>query len=105
MKNLTPKQRAYLLIGDIATSWSEVEALWYLIFTLVMKDTPRKITDAIYFQTDYGPHQRALILAAAEAAYPPDRKTKRPHPTRKKIGQLNAATEKLVGKRNQSMPA
>lgn len=99
-----PKEIAlvYQLIGQIASSWSEVEGLWYLIFTGLMRETPRLQVDSIFFMFDSSASQRALIMGVADVTYP---KTKRGtiHPLRRKLGQLNARSCDLAGLRNASI--
>ncbi|MEA2819095.1 MAG: hypothetical protein QOJ86_1099 [Bradyrhizobium sp.] len=99
-----PKEIAlvYQLIGQIASNFSEVDGLWYLIFTGLMKETPRKQVDAIFFMFDSSASQRALIMGVADATYP---KTERGtiHPVRSQLGQLNARTCDLAGLRNAAI--
>ena len=97
-------RRIYELIGEIATSWSEAELLWYLIFTTLIPQATRAQIDAIFFQWDTSAKQRELILAVADATYPNDKRG-RPHLTRRRIGQLNAATQIAAGHRNAAIHA
>lgn len=97
-------RRIYELIGEIAISWSEVELLWYLIFTTLMPQASRAQIDAIFFQWDTSAKQRELVLAVADATYPNDKRG-RPHPMRRRIGQLNAATQVAAGDRNAAIHA
>ncbi len=94
----------YALIGAIALHWSEVEELWYLIFTGLMADTPREQTDAIFFLFETGKRQRDLIISVAKATFKPD-KQNRPHKTMRQIGQLINKTETLSPKRNAAVHA
>jgi hypothetical protein len=59
--------RLYLLIGRIATDFSSIENIWYLIFTTLIHQTPRAAADAIFQQIRSGYQQRKLILAIADA--------------------------------------
>lgn len=92
----------YALIGEIATTWSEVELMWYLIFTIIMKDTPRKQAEEIFFMFETSNRHRELIMAVADAAYPCDEHA-RQHPLRRKLGQLHARTNELAGDRNAAI--
>jgi hypothetical protein len=63
--------RLYLLVGRIATDFSSIESLWYLIFTCLIHQTPRAATDAIFQQVMGGHQQRKLIVAVAKAVLSP----------------------------------
>src|SRR5215208_5152306 len=95
---------AYQLIGQIATGWSAVETLWYLIFTGLVGETPRPKVDAIFFQFETGAAQRKMIMAVADATYPPDPHN-RPHPLRRRLGQLHDQTLGAAGRRNAAVHA
>lgn len=97
-------RRIYELKGEIASSWSEVEVLWFLIFTAIMEKTPREQATAVFFMFETSAKQRDLIKAVADATYPKDR-AGRKHPTRKRIGQLIAATNDAAGNRNAAIHA
>jgi hypothetical protein len=60
--------------------------------------------DAAFFLLVTSGSQRKLIMAVAEAAYPPD-EHQRPHPLKKRIGQLNARTDTLAADRNAAIHA
>jgi hypothetical protein len=64
--------RLYLLIGRIATEFSSIETIWYLIFTTLIPQTPRPAVDAIFQQIRTGHQQRQLIVSVAEAVLPKD---------------------------------
>jgi hypothetical protein len=102
--NAPELRRIYELIGEIATSYSMVELLWYLIFTAIMQETPRTQVDAVFFQWDTSAKQRELIIAVADAAYPSD-KDGRPHRLRRRLGKLYAATQEAAGDRNAAIHA
>ena len=104
MQDHPATQQIYALIGRIATAWSEVELLWYLIFTVLMEETPREKVDVVYFQWDTNAKQRELIQAMADVAYPVG-KDDRPHPMRRRLGQLHATTNDLAGLRNAAIHA
>jgi hypothetical protein len=95
-------EQAHQLIGQIASNWSEVEGLWYLIFTCLMPGARRDQIDAIFFLFDSSRTQRVLVMAVADVLYPDD-KHKKINPTRHRIGQLNAKTEELAGWRNAAI--
>jgi hypothetical protein len=92
----------YQLIGQIASNWVEVEGLWYLIFTCLMRETPRQQADAKFFKLGTSALQRDLVMRVAEAVYP---KTDGgvPHPMIEKLGQLNARSRDLAGFRNAAI--
>jgi hypothetical protein len=62
--------RLYLLIGRIATEFSQIETIWYLVFTGLIHPTPRRAADAIFHQMRTGHQQRKMIVAIAEATLP-----------------------------------
>jgi hypothetical protein len=95
--------QVHQLIGQISTAWSEVEGLWYLIFTCLMPGARRDQIDAIFFLFETSRAQRALILTVSDVLYPPNKHTKTPHKIRKRIGELNAKTEELAGLRNAAI--
>jgi hypothetical protein len=64
--------RLYLLIGRIATDFSSIETIWYLIFTALIHQTPRPAADAIFHQIKTGYQQRQMIVAVANATLPKD---------------------------------
>jgi hypothetical protein len=64
--------RLYLLIGRIATDFSSIETIWYLIFTTLIHQTPRPAADAIFHQIKTGYQQRQMIVAVANATFPKD---------------------------------
>jgi hypothetical protein len=64
--------RLYLLIGRIATDFSAIENVWYLVFTTLIHQTPRSAVDAIFHQIRTGHQQRQMIVAVADALLPED---------------------------------
>jgi len=98
----TPPEIAQVhqLIGQVSTAWSEVEGIWYLIFTCLMPGARRDQMDAIFSMSETSRAQRALIKKVAKVLYPPNPRTKAPHRRMKRIGQLISETEKLAGYRN-----
>jgi hypothetical protein len=64
--------RLHTLIGRIATEFSSVEGLWYLIFTCLLPNTPRAAIDKIFDKFKSGRQQRELILSVAGAVLPVD---------------------------------
>ncbi|HEY6897384.1 MAG TPA: hypothetical protein VI279_08975 [Rhodocyclaceae bacterium] len=53
-------------VGFANLLWNKVEVLWYLYFTVLMRETERPRVDAIYRSHDTGNKKRALILTVAE---------------------------------------
>ena len=99
-----PKELAlvYQLIGQIASNFSEIEGLWYLIFTTLLKNTPRPQADAIFFRFDSSASQRALIMRVADETYPTAAGGTL-DPLRDQLGQLNARTNDLARLRNAAV--
>lgn len=101
-------QRIFALVGEATSIWNQVEEIWFLLFTGLLATTPRAITDTIYEQFQTGAMQRKLIMAVAPVALKPDiAKIKARDPAEhlrrrilRRIGQLNAQTSDLSGKRN-----
>lgn len=89
-----------ILVGDIATSWSAVEAYWYLIFTTLMPETPTAQVEAIYFSFETNAAQRQLVMNVAAATFP-DRNGRK-NQERIHLGQINAQTNDVAGRRNQA---
>jgi hypothetical protein len=104
MKDHPAVKEVYALIGRIATTWSEVELYWYLIFTTLLPNTERSVVDAIYFQWDTFAKQREMVLGAALAAYPLT-KAGHKHPKYRRLGQLQAKTNDAAGNRNAAVHA
>jgi hypothetical protein len=108
MFNQIALRRIYELVGEAATTWNQVENLWYLMFTVLMAETDRDKTDAIYDMFQTGAMQRQLFMRVAPIALKYDvdelRLRNPEHHTRrrilKRVGQLNAKTNDLAGKRN-----
>ena len=108
MLNQFTLRQTYELVGEATTAWNQVEGLWFLIFTALMRDTERDITDALYDMFQTGAMQRQLIMKVAPIALKYDLKgLKRQNPDhqiRKKLltrtGQLNAETNGIVSRRN-----
>lgn len=91
-------RRTLRLIGQVCKTWNDIESLWYLIYTCLVHELPRDKANDVYWSHLTFAHQRALILSLAGSCFPDVRS--RPHVLRKQIGQLNARTEELAGKRN-----
>lgn len=64
----TEVDRLHTLIGRIATDFSSVEGLWYLIFTCLLPGAHRPAVDAIFNRVRGGRQQRELVLSVAESA-------------------------------------
>ncbi len=90
------------LIGQIATEWTEIEGLWYLIFTSLMPGARRDQIDAIFFLFESSRSQRHLVMTVADVLYPPS-KYGRIHPKRRVLGQLNSRSQDLAGWRNAAI--
>lgn len=97
-------QKIVSLIGEITLHWSEVEELWYLLFTIFMPSTPREQVDAVFSLFDTGKRQRDLVRTVAAALYKPD-SCNRPHKIMKQIGRLMSKTETVSPKRNAAIHA
>lgn len=91
-------RRTLQLIGQICTTWNEIELLWYLIYTCLVHELPRDKAKAIYWMFQTFANQRALVMSLADSCFRP--KHNKPHPLRRQLGQLHAVTEELAGKRN-----
>ncbi|MGE8940481.1 hypothetical protein ACO2I3_01070 [Leptospira interrogans] len=91
-------ERIYALVGRIALSWNEVDLLWYLILTVLMKDTPREQVDAIFHLFQTGAAQRTMIMAVNGTLPEQDI-------VRKRIGSLHAKTNDASGDRNAAIHA
>ena len=87
-------QRILELIGLVTTSWNEVESLWYLIYTCLLHEAPRKKVDQIYKQFQPGSAQRQFVMALADVAFSSEPEF------RKETGKLNAETNKIASLRN-----
>jgi len=53
------------LIGRIISEWNDVEHTWYIIYSLMMYQTPKDIRDAIYKLCKTGAAQRELTMAVS----------------------------------------
>jgi hypothetical protein len=93
----TQLDRIHLLVGRIATEFSEIETLWYLIFTCLMNTTPRPVADAIFNQFKTGAQQRQMVIDVAAGALPPD------SPLLISIKTLCEQTKTLAGRRNAAV--
>ena len=102
MSHQEEEQRILALVGDVATSWSQVELFWYLIFTTLMPETPRAQVDAIFFMFETAKRQRELVLKMADVVYPNDKNGHR-HKLNKRLGQLNALTDEALADRNAAV--
>lgn len=104
----TELKEIHALVGEASSLWNQVEELWYLIFTCLMRGADRAVIDAIYNMFPTGSMQRQLITTIAPIVLQFDLKelqARNPehHARRrllKRIGQLNATTNALSGKRN-----
>jgi hypothetical protein len=98
----------FQLVGESTTLWNQVEELWYLIFTVLMDETDRDKTDAIYDLFHSGNRQRELIMRVAPIALRSDiaelKKSNPDHLARRDflaaIGKYHTATNTLAGRRN-----
>ena len=101
-------RRIYELVGEVTTTWNQVEELWYLCFTCLMANTAREKTDAIYDMFQTGAMQRQLFMKVAPIALKFDvaelKSRSSEHHTRRRLlkraGQLNSKTNELTGRRN-----
>lgn len=87
--------RLHTLIGRIATEFSSIEQLWYLIYTCFVN--PREAADAIFNQFKTGRQQRDMILAVVDAVL------KKDDDLRMQINQLCKRTWKVADRRNDAM--
>jgi hypothetical protein len=90
-------RRIHELVGQLATEVSDIDLGWYLLFTCMMHQSPREITDAIINVHKTGEGQRQTIMATAKAVFPADSEEL------KFIGQLKARTDDLIGRRNAAI--
>lgn len=86
-----------MLVGRIATEFSEIETLWYLIFTCLLNTATRQVADAIFNQFKTGAQQRQMIIDVAAAALAPDL------PLLISIKTLCEQTKTLAGRRNAAV--
>ena len=91
-------ERLHTLVGRIALSWNEVDLLWYLILTCLMKETPREQIDAVYHLFQTSAAQRQMIMAIKGTFPEKDKLAER-------LGQLNAKTNDAAGNRNAAIHA
>jgi hypothetical protein len=104
----TKLKEIHALVGESLSLWNQVEELWYLIFTGLMPGTDRAVIDAVFNMFQTGSMQRQLITTVAPVSLKFDIQKLRErdaenHARRrllKRIGQLNARTNDLAGKRN-----
>ena len=90
--------RLYLLVGRIATDFSSIEQLWYLIFTCVLNTTPRDIADVIFSQFKTGRQQRQLILELINCFFLDPK-----HPLKLEIQDLAEQTKLAANRRNDAV--
>jgi hypothetical protein len=90
-------RRIHELVGQLATEVSDIDLGWYLLFTCIMHQTPREITDAIINVHKTGEGQRQTIMATAKAVFPDG------SDELKFIGQFKARTDELIGRRNAAI--
>lgn len=100
-------KRVYELVGQVTTLWSQVDGIWYLIFTCLLPETGRDRIDAIYGRFQTGAAHRELITAVARPALDSEPKVYRRDPKARfrkqllnRIGRLNDATNLLSKRRN-----
>lgn len=86
-------RRVHELIGQLTSKVSEIDTLWYLIFTCLMHQTPRAIADAIVNVHRTGEGQRQPILAVAAVVFP------RGSAAIKFLGQLKQRTDEIASRR------
>jgi hypothetical protein len=89
--------RIHTIVGRIATEFSEVEMLWYLIFTCLLGNTPRAAVDAIFNNLKSGAQQRQLILDVAATVL--DQKSELLASIKRHVEQ----TKILAGRRNEAV--
>lgn len=89
--------RVHMLVGRIATEFSEIETLWYLIFTCLLNTTARPVVDAIFNQFKTGAQQRQMIIDVAAASLAPSL------PLLISIKALCEQTKTLAGRRNAAV--
>src|ERR1700704_5983331 len=95
---LTEKLRdIYALVGELSTRMTDIEGLWYLLFTSLMHQTPREIVDAIINVHKTAEGQRQAIVAVITTLYPKDT------PIRTFLGKLLEQTQTLTGRRNAAI--
>jgi len=87
----------HTIVGRIATEFSEIEMLWYLIFTCLLGNTPREARDAIFNNLKSGAQQRQLILDIAAAVLDNN------SDFYKSIKKLVEQTKILAGRRNDAV--
>jgi hypothetical protein len=85
------------LVGELSSQMSDIELGWYLLFTCLMHQTPREITDTIIKLHKTGEGQRQPIMAVASTVFPKD------SDSLKFIGQLKCRTDSLAGRRNAAI--
>ena len=89
--------RLYLLIGRVATEFSSIETIWYLIFTTLIHQIPRPAVDAIFHQIRTGHQQRQMIVAVADATLSKD------SPALLSIKELAVKTRIVAERRNNAL--
>ena len=57
----------YTKVGEISSTWNQIENFWYLIFTGLFPGADRLAIDAVYNQFQTFNNQRKLIVAVADA--------------------------------------
>jgi len=106
---INPKlRRIYEIVGEATTIWNEVEELWYLIFTCLMRETERAKVDAIYDMFTASALQRQLVMKVAPIALafevPELKRRNQEHHMRRRllrrVGQLYSQTNEISGRRN-----
>jgi len=89
--------RIHTIVGRIATEFSEIEMLWYLVFTCLLGNTSRAAVDAIFNNLRSGAQQRQMILDVATAVL--DNKSG----FYQSIKKLAEETKMLAGRRNDAV--
>lgn len=89
--------RVHTIVGRITTEFSEIELLWYLIFTCLLGSTPRTAVDAIFNNLKTGAQQRQMMLDVATAIL--DNKSDLYKSIKERVEQ----TKILAGRRNDAV--
>jgi hypothetical protein len=53
------------LIGHLNTEWNDIEHTWYVMYSLLMHQTPKNVRDAIFKLSNTGSAQRKLVMTVA----------------------------------------
>ena len=92
--SLPEVKRILELIGLVSLNWNEIEVLWYLIYTCLVHELPRKKIDTIFKQFETAASQRNLIAALGDVIF-----LETP-PFKRRISDLITKSEGLARERN-----